>query len=76
MTIKNANFTGNMAERYGGAIEYVCEPSEKEWSVDPDTPCDIEMANIHFIENKAKVGGAIKWNLMEMDVSGNPEFVK
>ena len=76
MTIKDATFTGNVAKRNGGAIDYVCEPSEKEFSVDPDSPCDFEMENIDFNDNEAIVGGAIKWNLMEMKVPGNPELVK
>ena len=66
MELKDTIFFNNTAERDGGAINYVCEPSAKEWSVDAKTPCDLEMENIDFKENSAIVGGAIKWNLMEM----------
>ena len=34
------------------------------------------MKNIDFKENRAIVGGAIRWNLMEMDIGGSAELVK
>lgn len=51
MSLRSANFIGNRAERGGGAIDYFCEPTGKEWSIDPDTPCDLEMQYVDFINN-------------------------
>ena len=62
------SFIGNKAAREGGAIMYLCEPSEKELSID-STPCSLQMnKEIDFIGNSAYVGGAIRWNLVEMDL--------
>lgn len=64
----------------GGAIQFVCEPSPRELRVDPNTPCDFVMDGVEFTENQASVGGAIRWNLMEMEVTrdeqGLLDFVK
>ena len=73
MSITNGSFVANSARREGGALMYLCEPTEREWEIDPDTPCSLEMGGqIDFVENSARVGGAIRWNLMEMDI-GDPE---
>ena len=69
MTLKEAVFFKNSASKEGGAIQFVCEPSPRELRVDPNTPCDFVMDQVQFTENSASIGGAIRWNLMEMEVT-------
>lgn len=78
MELNVGSFLGNTAHREGGAIMYLCEPSEKEWSIDPDTPCSFKMnGQVDFNENSANVGGAIRWNLMEMELADKEaEFLR
>ena len=46
----------------------MCEPTARDLRVDPKTPCDFVLDEIIFTENRAYIGGAIRWNLMEMEV--------
>ena len=39
MEMRSVTFFNNTAEREGGAIDYVCEPSPLEFEYDPDSPC-------------------------------------
>ena len=68
MTVRFATFFQNSAGREGGALQYICEPTRRDLIVDPKTPCDFVFDDVQFTENSATVGGAIRWNLMEMEV--------
>ena len=77
MEIDVAKFKGNTAKREGGAIDFVCEPSPLEEKLYFETPCSLKLIGIiHFNSNSAAVGGAIRWNHMEMEVAGKPKFIK
>ena len=68
MTVRFATFFQNSAGREGGAIQYYCEPTRRDLIIDPKTPCDFVFDDVQFTENSAAVGGAIRWNFMEMEV--------
>ena len=77
MEVDTALFKGNKAKREGGAIDFVCEPSPLEVKLYFEAPCSLKLiGKIHFNSNSAVVGGAIRWNLMEMEVAGKPKFTK
>lgn len=76
MVLSSATFLNNKALRDGGAIDYVCEPSPTERDLKKDNVCSLEMDKIQFDANSAEIGGAIRWNLVEMEISGKPSFVE
>ena len=77
MRIIDSIFFNNNATEEGGALFYHCEPDPKELTINPDRPCYLSMeGDVLFSENSANIGGAIRWNLMEMVLEGDPLFVK
>ena len=66
-------FDSNVAAEEGGAVYYNCNPSEADWDAARSLkvePCVLGMKSSQFNNNGAKVGGAIRWNLLEMTVDG------
>ena len=69
-------FESNAAADEGGALYYNCDPSEADWEVatsDKVEPCILGLSFTDFNENSATIGGAIRWNLLEMTVDGGYE---
>ena len=56
----------NTAAKEGGGIYYDCDPSDIDLLVSRGTPCSLVVDGNEFEGNLAKVGGAIRWNYLEM----------
>ena len=56
----------NTAADEGGAIYYDCDPSDIDLLVSRGTPCRLVVDGNEFEGNLAQVGGAIRWNYLEM----------
>jgi hypothetical protein len=50
----------------GGALFYDCEASDFDMRKSNNVPCKLNLRENFFESNSAPVGGAIRWNFVEM----------